>query len=355
MSPGGLGSSSSGLSEAIALITWDDQEPTGGNVYNRKLVAALRADGRQAEIVRIPGAWPNPDAAARSRLGAALATRPVSLVDGIVANAAPDAIQAATQAGRTVVILVHLPIGVDRPSRPEERALRAASAVICTSRHCAELLEMRYGLDQSTVALPGAESAPVTVGSRPPRLLMIAALTPNKDQLAVVRALDMISDLAWSAALVGSTTVDRVYSARVRTMIDSAGLADRIMITGTLTGAALEEQWAAADLVLLVSRTEMYGLVVTEALAHGVPAVVGARTGAEEALSGAEPADAPLPGLAVPVGHPVKIADALRAWLTDPDLRTAWRMAALQRRATLPGWDRTAAAVLGCLAGLGSR
>jgi glycosyltransferase involved in cell wall biosynthesis len=354
MSPAGRVGSSADASEAIALVTWANEEPTGGNVYNRKLVAALQTRGQPAQIVRVPGAWPNPDGTARSRLTAALAKWSISLVDGIIASAAQGAIRAATEAGRTVVIVVHLPIGVDQPSQAEEQALRAASAVICTSQHCADVLERRYGLRRPVVALPGAETAPVAVGSRPPRLLMIAALTPNKDQLAVVQALGMISDLAWSAALVGSASADRGYAQQVRTMIDSAGLADRIMITGPLTGAALEEQWTAADLVLLVSRTEMYGLVVTEALAHGLPAIVGAGTGAEEALAGVAPADAPLPGLALPVGHPVALAGALRRWLTDPDLRTTWRTAGLQRRATLPGWDRTATAVLDCLAGLRS-
>jgi glycosyltransferase involved in cell wall biosynthesis len=343
------------LSDAIALVTWANEEPTGGNVYNCKLVAAIRARGQLTEIVKVPGGWPTPDAAARSRLAAALAERPISLVDGIVASVAPEAIRTATQAGRTVVILVHLPSGLHQPSRQEEEALHAASAVICTSQHCADLLVLRYGLRRPVVALPGAEPASVAVGSRPPRLLAIAALTPNKDQLTVVGALDLISDLAWSAALVGSTTVDRDYARHVRTMIDSAGLADRIMITGTLTGAALEEQWAAADLVLLVSHAEMYGLVVTEALAHGLPVVVGAGTGAEEALAGAGPEDASLPGIAVPVGQPVPLASALRRRLTDPDLRSAWRTAALHRRATLAGWDQTVTAVLDCLAEFGAR
>jgi glycosyltransferase involved in cell wall biosynthesis len=343
------------LSAAIALVTWANEEPTGGNVYNRKLVAALRARGKPVEIVKVPGTWPTPDATARSSLAAVLAERPISLVDGIVAGAAPEAIRAATRANRTVVILVHLPIGADQPSRPEEQALRAASAVICTSQHCADLLEVRYELDRPAVALPGADLAPVAVGSRPPRLIMIAALTPNKDQLTVVGALDMISDLAWSAALVGSTTVDRDYAKHVRTMIDSAGLAKRIMITGALTGVALEGQWATADLVLLVSRVEMYGLVVTEALAHGLPVVVGAGTGAEEALAASRPADASLPGLAVPVGRPVALASALRRWMSDPELRTAWRTAALHRRETLAGWDQTATAVLDCLVEFGSR
>jgi glycosyltransferase involved in cell wall biosynthesis len=354
MSPAGLGGSRSDTGEAIALVTWPNEEPTGGNVYNRKLVAALQTRGQPTEIVQVPGAWPNPDDAARTSLTAALAKWPISLVDGIIASAAQGAIRAATAAGRTIVIVVHLPIGVDQPSQAEAQALLAASAVICTSQHCADVLERRYGLRRPVVALPGAEPAPVALGSRPPRLLMIAALTPNKDQLTVVRAIGMISDLGWSAALVGSASADRDYARQVRTMIDSAGLADRIMITGTLTGAALEEQWTAADLVLLVSRREMYGLVVTEALAHGLPAIVGAGTGAEEALASVAPADGPLPGLALPIGHPVALAGALRRWLTDPDLRTAWRTAALQRRTALPSWDRTAAAVLDCLGGLRS-
>jgi glycosyltransferase involved in cell wall biosynthesis len=337
--------------DPIALVTWTKEEPTGGNVYNRRLVAALRACGQPAEIVRLPGAWPNPDGVARSRLAATLAERSISVVDGVVASAAPQAILSATRSGRAVVILMHLPIGVEQPSRPEEQALGAASAVICTSQHCADLLEMRYGLVQPAVALPGADRAPVAVGSRPPRFLMIATLTPVKDQLTAVQALAMISDLDWSAALVGSTTADTDYAQQVRTMIGSVGLSDRIAITGTLSGPALEEQWAAADVLLLVSRTEMYGLVVIEALAHGLPAVVGAGTGAAEALSAGLDGSS-LPGLAVPVANPDSLAGALRRWLIDPDLRTAWRAAALQRRELLTGWDRTAAVVVDCLAGL---
>jgi hypothetical protein len=84
------------LSEAIALVTWDNDEPTGGNVYNRKLIAAVQARGQPAQIVQVPGAWPNPDGTARSSLTAALAQRPISLVDGIIASAAPEAIRAVT-------------------------------------------------------------------------------------------------------------------------------------------------------------------------------------------------------------------------------------------------------------------
>ena len=354
----------------IALVTWANEEPTGGNVYNARLAAALRNGGRPVEIARVPGSWPEPERGARERLADVLSGRPVSLVDGIVASHAPEAVESATGVGRVVVILVHLPLGVDRPDPVEARALGVATAVICTSYHGAELISRHYGI-RANVALPGADEAPRAAGSEPPRMLSVASLTPIKDQLTLVRALAMINDLDWSAALVGSTTADPGYADEVRTLINSVGLAERVTITGTLTGAPLEEQWAAADLLLLVSRTETYGLVVTEAIAHGIPAIVGAGTGAEEALHGADGtsgvlgADEPvgtshiagftsLPGCMVPVADPPALSAALRDWLIDANLRACWRAAALQRRASLPTWAGTAAAVEQCLVVLGS-
>jgi glycosyltransferase involved in cell wall biosynthesis len=112
----------------------------------------------------------------------------------------------------------------------------------------------------------------------------------------------------------------------------------------------LDQKWHAADLLILPSRTETYGLVVTEALARGIPAVVSAGTGAVEALeAGERTSGTALPGRAVPAGEPVGLAAVLRNWLTQPELRRAWRQAALARRDTLPGWQHTAAAVLAYL------
>ena len=67
---------------------------------------------------------------------------------------------------------------------------------------------------------------------------------------------------------------------------------DRIRVTGALTGSALDQRWDAADLLVLPSRVETYGLVVTEALARGIPAIVSAGTGAVEALQQGATTDA---------------------------------------------------------------
>jgi glycosyltransferase involved in cell wall biosynthesis len=118
-----------------------------------------------------------------------------------------------------------------------------------------------------------------------------------------------------------------------------------------LAGDALDREWDAADLLVLPSRIETYGLVIGEALARGIPAVVPAGTGAVEALQqgAASHDDAAMPGMPVPPGNPATLSTVLRSWLTEPALRHAWREAALARRDTLPGWQQTAAAVLAYL------
>ena len=115
-------------------------------------------------------------------------------------------------------------------------------------------------------------------------------------------------------------------------------------------GQALDHEWDAADLLVLPSRTETYGLVVVEALARGIPAVVTEGTGAVEALQqGVTTQSTATPGTAAPAGDPTSLAAVLRSWLTEPTLRRAWRQAALARRDTLPGWQQTGEAVLAYL------
>jgi glycosyltransferase involved in cell wall biosynthesis len=130
----------------------------------------------------------------------------------------------------------------------------------------------------------------------------------------------------------------------------AAGLHDRILVPGALAGSVLDQNWDTADLLVLPSRIETFGLVVVEALARGIPAVVTAGTGAIEALQeGATKHSAATPGTSVPAADSAGLAAVLRRWLTEPTLRHAWRQAALARRDTLPGWQQTAQAALAYL------
>jgi glycosyltransferase involved in cell wall biosynthesis len=349
------------------LVPANIRHNSGGNVYNAHLVQGLRTLGVDVEVLAVEGSWPESNAKERRRLGSLLgALEPeghhgsvVTILDGLIAMGAPDELELAAKARQDTWVLVHMPA----PSRHEleARALHAASGVICTSSWAATTLETRHGLPGLQVALPGTEPAGTAEGSVPPHLITVAALLPNKDQLLAVEALARIQELEWTASLVGSDQADPEYAGLVRAAVEAHGLEDRVRLTGELKGQALEDEWNRADLSVLVSQAEAFGMVVTESLAHGIPVVVRKGTGAVEALSFAAPgegfAGGHLPGTAVAFPsdtdpqNPAVLAGVLRRWLTDGGTREAWRSAARETRTRLPGWEQTAAHVLDVLGG----
>ncbi|MDQ0661574.1 glycosyltransferase involved in cell wall biosynthesis [Arthrobacter ulcerisalmonis] len=352
------------------LVPGNIRHSSGGNVYNARLVAGLQALGAEVEVIAVEGNWPDGGAKERRRLGTLLGAwepdavtgRSVAVVDGLVAVGAPDELEFAAKAGQQTWVLVHMPVAESSGAaalKREARALRAATGLICTSTWAATALVQR-GLPQAGVALPGVETAPQATGSQPPHLVFVAALLPNKDQLLAVEALARVQDLPWTASFVGSDQADPGYAQEVRAAVAASGLQERVRLTGELAGEALEVEWARADLSLLVSRAEAFGMAVTESLAHGIPVLVREGTGAVEALgmAGLATADGEprLPGAALPLPaggqeSPGRLADALRRWLVDEGTRESWRTAALDARTRLPGWNSTAQRVLALLEG----
>jgi glycosyltransferase involved in cell wall biosynthesis len=344
------------------LVPGNIRHISGGNVFNARLVDGLRALGVDVEVLAVDGAWPDAGMNERRQLGslrgagepaAEMNSAAVTGVDGRIACGAPEELEAAAAVGHKAWILLHMPF----PSHAdgERRALQAAAGVICSSTSAADHVMERHGFAASRVALPGTDSAPVAAGSDPAHIISVAALLPHKCQLLTVEALATLQDLAWTASLVGTDDADPAYAEQVRAAISSYGLDHRIRLTGQLAGNALADEWSRADLRVLVARAEAFGMVVTESLAHGVPAIVRAGTGAVEALGiGGGPV---LPGTAVVLagsetGHPDALAAVIRHWLTEPALRADWRAAALAARHHLPGWEstaRSAAAILGML------
>lgn len=322
--------------------------PSGGTRYNEALVRALEALGHRVEVRAIPGSWPRPEARDLAAVRAALTGRSQVVIDGLIASAAPAEIQAAAAAGTRVYILFHLSLLAESRLPPEEterlrvrerQALQGAHTVICTSAWAAQDVVNRYGPLPTRVLLPGTEPASPAVGSTPLQLLLLASITPRKNHLAILRALSGLRNLPWRVSIVGPDTANPGYANKVREFAANAFEEDRVQVIGARTGDELESIWSATDLLLLVSRAETFGMVVTEALAHGIPAVVGAGTGSQEALA---LAGTVLPGTAVEPDDHHGLEAVLRRWLTDPRLRTAWREAAAVARDRLPTWNQTA-------------
>lgn len=326
----------------------DPAAPSGGNVYDRRLCQGLAALGWTVREHPVPGGWPRPTVAERAVLAGVLAGLPddaVVLVDGLVASSAPDELVAAARRLR-LVVLVHMPLGDENPDltcRGEGEALWASVAVVTTSAWTRRRLLERYALppDRVHIATPGVDPAPLSPGSRTgSELLCVATVTRHKGHDVLTEALARIPDLPWSCVCIGSLSRDPAFVDQLRRRALAYGVADRIRFRGPCVGGDLAAAYAAADLLVLASRGETYGMVVTEALARGIPVVATATSGLPEALGRAP--DNSLPGLLVEPDNPAVLAAAVRRWLTDADLRNQLRRAARARRDTLTGWTVTA-------------
>jgi len=130
--------------------------------------------------------------------------------------------------------------------------------------------------------------------------------------------------------------------------ITRLGYGHRVRLAGVLTGAALTDAYTTSDVLVAPSRSETYGMTVTEALAHGLPVIAAAVGGLPEALGSA--ADGTRPGQLVPPGDPAALAAALGKWLGDERHRDRLRAAARQRRTTLRGWEQTTQEISNALA-----
>lgn len=332
----------------------DPTAPSGGNAYDRRVCLDLPGFGWQVTKHAVAGDWPRPSAAAREELARALSDLPdgcVVLLDGLVACGVPEIVVPQAERLR-MAVLVHLPLGDETGLDPavaaeldaKERAvLRAVPAVVATSDWAVRRLVSHHGLppERVHVAAPGADIAPLAPGTDGvSRLLCVAAVTPRKGQHRLVEALATVTDLPWSCVCVGSLTQEPEYVAHLRSLIREHGLQDRLELAGPQSGAALDASYAKADLMVLTSYAETYGMAVTEALARGIPVMATDVGGLPEAVGRAP--DGGMPGILVPPENSAAIAAELRGWFGEADVRRRLKSAARSRRAALDGWATTA-------------
>ena len=309
--------------------------PSGGNVYDRRLRAGLVGLGWDVVTHEV---------ASSSDVATVLPAVPdgaLVLVDSLVAFLAADDLLAVADRVR-LVSLVHMAF-----ESPGERELLAASAaVVTTSRWSRRWLLEHYRLeaDRLHVAVPGVEMTDPVPGSEAgSELLCVASVLPAKGHDVLLAALAALTNLDWRCTLVGRLDLDPDFVDELHKTAADAGIAARLVFAGPLAHDDLRTAYAGADLLVLPSRAESYGMVVTEALAHALPVVASEVGGVPEALGHGD--DGSTPGVLVRPGDPDALAGALRRWLEDPRRRRRLRRSAGLRRLTLPTWSQTTAQV----------
>lgn len=315
---------------------------SGGYIYDRRLLAGLRARGVDVRVVELAGRFPAPDEAARAAMAAAL--------DGVAADETPvldslglPAADPAHPALARALGLIHHPTslepGVDQAAQAAlERPLFARLArLVATSPMTARGLP-ELGADPARIGVvePGTDPAPRATGSGEAcRILAVGSLIPRKGHDVLLRALARLTDLEWSLRIAGPEA-DPVHAATLRALATELGLDARVAFLGAVTGEALEGEYAAADLFALATHYEGFGMAAAEAQARGLPLAI---------CTGGAIAEVVGPGaaiLAAPGNHD-SLSRGMRRAIMDPGLRAQMAEASWAAGQRLPRWEDRAA------------
>ncbi|MFO7853765.1 MAG: glycosyltransferase family 4 protein [Paracoccaceae bacterium] len=335
---------------ATLAVPGDLGTPTGGYEYARRLLSAAPEAGLALTHLALPDGFPEPsEAATRETLARLSATPGPLLVDGLAHGALPAS--GLSPLGPRLAALHHHPLGLETGLAPAEAARRLAAeaaalaetaAVICTSRTTAATLADRLHVppERITVALPGLDPAPKAPRrGDPPVILGVGTISRRKGWDVLAEALAPLTGLPWRAEIAGAADREPEATRALEARLSALGLTDRVTLLGALPRAELDGRFAGADLFVLPSRYEGYGMVVAEALARGLPTVA--------TTAGALPEAAGDAAILVPPDDPAALAEALRRLIERPEARDALAARALARR--FPTWTETAAAVAAAL------
>ena len=341
---------------AVFVVPGSIDTRTGGSIYDRRMADGLRRRGWDIAIVELDGGFPQPATAAVAKAAEALAALPhgmLAVMDGLTLSALPDLIEHEAERLR-IVALVHLPLAADvtfdpqtraRFAAAERRALAASALVVVTGTTALGLLEpCALPRGRVVVVEPGTDPAPLAHGSGGPavHLLCVATVNSGKGHEVLFEALAAVPNRDWRLTCAGSLTRDHAAVNRVRDLARQLEIHDRVTFAGDLDAAALAYCYDAADVFVLATRRETYGMAVAEALARGLP-VVSTTTGAIPDLVGHGA------GLLVAPDDAGALATALSRVISDAGLRARLAVGARQVRDRLQDWDVAAARMVAAL------
>jgi glycosyltransferase involved in cell wall biosynthesis len=356
------------------VVPGDIQTPTGGYIYDREIIAGLTECGFDVAVHALDASFPTPTPAALRAARATFAAIPsdrIVVIDGL-ALPGLDRLLADEARRLALVALVHHPVALETGLDPfdaerfaalERRALSYAQRVITTSQWTARTLAADgVPISQLRVVEPGVDRRK-TRGSSDPRaaerrapstahdtlhLLCVATLTPRKGHALLFEALNELRDRHWHLNCAGSLLRDAPTVAALQHQIDRLSLRRRVSLLGDLDREALERQYERADMFVLPSFLEGYGMALAEAVAFGLP-VISTTAGA---IPETVPANA---SVLVEPGDSRALAKALASGIDDPARRAVLAANARAARAALPTWATSATKFAAALDGLGAQ
>ena len=354
-----------GASEQLIFVYPGDlRTPTGGYAYDRRMIEGLQDLGWQIQLISLGDGYPFPNHAqvenARDTLLNLTAGVPM-VVDGLALGVLPD-LAAELAERHPLIALIHHPLAFEFGLSAQEiaslkqseiQSLQSVVQVIANSSATARDLNQHYGIAPEIidVILPGTDFIPRAeprAYSNPDsrdqvHLLSVGSIIPRKGFHDLIPALGRLLDLPWNLSIVGDTSRNTAAYERLMMDISRFYLEGRIQVMGAVSNEVLNSLYAKADLFVLPSRFEGYGMVYAEAMAYGLPII--ATTGG--AIPDTVPQEA---GLLIEPGDIPALTAALKTLIEDPPYRARLARGALKAAELQPTWEDSVeqfAAVLG--------
>jgi glycosyltransferase involved in cell wall biosynthesis len=331
-------------------VPGDLATPTGGYAYDRRMIQELERLGWKVDVILLGDGFPKPSrktiASAQGRLAQIPKGQPI-VIDGLAFGVLPEA-AAQLRTRNPLLAIVHHPLALETGLSPDEAAalhaseqaaLVSATRIVTSSATTARGLIADYGVSADRIAVVPPGIDPVSQTRTPDdgvvRLLAIGSIVPRKGYDVLIAALALLAELPWRLVIAGDSTRDPATAAQLTADIARHKLADRVTVLGAQSPESIAELYADADLFVLASRLEGYGMVYAEAMMHGLP-VVGTTAGA---IPEVVPASA---GVLVAPDDVAALTLVLHRLIGSPEERGRLAEGARAAAARLPSWQDSA-------------
>jgi len=343
------------LEKCLFIVPGDVERLTGGSIYNLYLLNHLRARGLRVDALSVPdrpyfaalftGLFLTPWLLARLARG-----KYTLVIEDNWAHPSLVAFNLACRAARgvRVVSIVHQLRWIERESRISkavafrfERESLASSHLIVTVSAF-----MRRGIEQMLdgeiiVAPPGCDhrsegpsrDARQDGRESPVRLLFVGNCTRRKGLHHLIDALARLADVQVRLDVVGDCAFDPAYYKKVRRAVSENGLEGVVSFHGRVSDDLLKQFYRDAQIFVLPSSYEGFGIVCAEAMRAGLPVIASSRGPAREIVRENENA------LLAPPGDARALALLIRKLALDPQMRERFGRRSRELSKGLPTWQ----------------
>jgi len=355
----------------VGLVIYGDlATSTGGFLYDRLLVDALRRGGDTVDVLSLP--WKAYGGCLRQNFDRRLRSVLLSwdgdlLLEDELNHPSLFLVNRSFRRARRVPVISivhHLRSSELYPRiahqvyrRVERSYLRSVDGFLFNSSATRRTVEeLIRGPADGIVATPGGDRLGPGLSEEeilrrcetegPLRVLFIGNIIPRKGLRILIEALATIPSSQWRLTIAGGRGMDHAYAASVDRAVAAQGLQGNVRVPGQLDDARLAAALREHHVLAVPSHYEGFGIVYLEAMGFGV-VPIGSRAG-----GAAEIIEHERSGLLVPAGDAQALAAAIADLAGNRGRLRTLALEARRRFGAFPGWQESMGAVHRHLHGL---